>query len=102
LQDHFEVNKSTALKVIKTLHTMMRKRSAHLMQLLNLPKPGGKFSLSFRDAIPIKNQDQVWLIADLKAYLSVEIDEERIAEISSTFSLLHDLMDNVLIDIENY
>ena len=98
---HFSVNKSIALKVIKTLHMMTRTRNPRLMTLLNLPEPGKKFSLSFRDAYPYeKNQDQVWLIADLKAYLSVELDEDRIAKIGDTFSLLHEQMDNTLINIE--
>lgn len=99
--EHFKTNKSTALKVIKTLHMVSRKSNPRIMSLLGLPKPGQKFSLSFREAYPYeKNQDQVWGIADLKAYLSVELDEERIAEISDTFELLHEQMDNTLINVE--
>ena len=71
------------------------------MQLLILPAPGKKFSMSFRDSYPYeRNQDQVWLIADLKAYLSAELSEERFEEIGVVFSSLHELINNIIRNVE--
>ena len=101
MQGHFKVNKSTALKVIRTLNLMVRQRYPRLMQLLIPPVPGKKFSMSFRDSYPYeKNQEQVWLIADLKAYLSVELSDKRFQEIGLTFSFLHELMNNIIWNVE--
>lgn len=101
MHDHFKINKSTALKVVKTLNLLLRYRHPSLMQLLISPVPNEKFSMSFGDAYPYKkNQEQVWLIADLKAYLSVELSDERVQEISLVFSSLHQRMNNILWDVE--
>jgi len=89
MKEHFQINSSTALKVIKTLWVMSSQRQARLMQLLIIPALDEQFSLSLREAYPYhKSQDHVWLIADLKAYLSVELNEDRIFKISATFSHL--------------
>ena len=88
MRSHYKTNRSTALKVIKTLY-LVRKREKHLMRLLILPKPGKKFSMSLRSSYPYKkNQDQVWLLADLLAYMSVELDKDLIVKIENTFSTL--------------
>jgi hypothetical protein len=80
---------------------LMRQRQPSLMQLLNLPAPNKKFSMSFRDSHPYtKNQEQVWLIADLKAYLSAELSDVRFEEISLTFSSLHGVLDNIVRNVE--
>lgn len=101
MQEHFKVNKSTALKVIRTLNLMVRQRHPRLMQLLIPPVSDKKFSMSFRDSYPYeKNLDQVWLIADLKAYLSVELSDERFQEIGIAFSSLHELMNNIVQNVE--
>lgn len=101
MHEHFKVNKSTALKVIRTLHLLMTQRQSSLMQLLIPPVPGKKFSMSFRDSYPYKeNQEQVWLIADLQAYFSVELSDERFEEIGTAFSSLHELMNNIVWNVE--
>jgi hypothetical protein len=101
MQDHFKVNKSTALKVIRTLNILARNREPRLMQLLILPVPPKKFSMSFRDSYPyMKNQEQVWLIADLKANLSVELSEKRFHEIALLFSSLEESMKNIIWNVE--
>ena len=93
MQEHFKNSASKTLKVVKTLDLLTRNGEHRLMQLLALPKPDKKFSLSFRDAYPFeKNQEQVWLLADLKAYLSVELTEQRFEEIHLLFSNLHELL----------
>lgn len=101
MQDHFKVNKSTALKVIRTLNMLARNREPRLMQLLILPVPPKKFSMSFRNSYPyMRNQEQVWLIADLKANLSVELSDKRFHEIALLFSSLHELMKNIIWNVE--
>lgn len=101
MEAHRKVNDSTALKVIRTLHLLMRDGQSSLMQLLLPPAPDEKFSMSFRDSYPYeKNQKQVWLIADLKAYLSVELSDERFEEIGLAFSSLHELMNDIIWDVE--
>lgn len=100
MQEHVKVDESKAFKVLKTLHLLTRRQS-RLMQLLNPPAPGEKFSMSFRDSYPYeRNQEQVWLIADLKAYLSAELSEERFEEIGVVFSSLHELMNNIIRNVE--
>jgi hypothetical protein len=99
MQEHFKVNKSTALKVIRTLNLLARNREPRLMQFLIPPQK--KFSMSFRDSYPyMRNQEQVWLIADLKANLSIELSEKRFHEIALLFSSLHDLMNNIIRNVE--
>lgn len=101
MQEYFKVNKLTALKVIRILHLLAINREPRLMQFLIPPVPQKKFSMSFRDSYPyIKNQDQVWLIADLKANLSVELSDKRFHEIALLFSSLHELMNNIIWNVE--
>lgn len=99
--EYFKNDKSTALKVIKTLDSLRKDGNKRLMQLLDQPIPGKKFSMSWRDSGPYeKNSDQAWLIADLKAYLSVELTKERFEEIGRAFCLLTDIADDISISIE--
>jgi len=102
MQEHFKVNKSTALKVIKTLNLLTRNRMPRLMEFLNLPPLAKeKFSMEFRDSYPYeKNEEQVWLIADLKAYLSVELSDKRFYEITLLFSSLHELMNTIIWNVD--
>ncbi len=101
IHEYSKINKSTTLKVVKTLSVLLRERQQSLMQLFNPPSPQKKFSLSFRDAYPYeKNQEQVWLIADIKSYLSAEIGQKRIEEICKIFYSLHDLINEIVVDIE--
>lgn len=89
MQDHFNVNKSTTLKVVKTLDVLMRQRRQSLMQLFKPPEFDQKFSMSFRDSGFFEgNHERMRDIADLKAYLSVELCKKRFEEICSLFYLL--------------
>jgi hypothetical protein len=111
-QEYFEANKSTTLKVVRLLKLLSDNRlskklsdlkqpvelfqSPHLMKLISFPKSEDRFSLSFRDAYPYKeNKEQVWLISDLKTYLGSELDEQLLEEVHTVFSSFHGLMENM-------
>ena len=101
MHEHFKISESKTMKVLKTLDSLTRTRELRLMQLLTPPEPDKKFSMSLRDAYPFeKNMEQVWLLADLKAYLSVELTEQRFEEIGIVFSNLHELLNSIVRNVD--
>jgi len=88
MEQHYAHNKSTALKVTKLLYRLSRDRwssasennppkKPQIIAMLRWPNGKNDYSLSFRDAYAYKeNLGQVWLIADLKSYLSIELPLE--------------------------
>jgi hypothetical protein len=98
MREHYKTSRSTTFKVIGTLH---RLRQPRLFQLLSSPSSTKKTSMSFRDAYPYtKNQEQVWSIADLKAYLSAELSDERFEGITLAFADLRAWINVVLHNVE--
>jgi len=104
MEQHYARNKSTALKVVKLLYRLSKDRWSgsgnpdkpkrpQLLAILRWPEGKKDYSLSFRDAYPYKeNTDQVWLIADLKTYLSVELDEKTHEKIGALNFFLHECL----------
>ncbi len=83
MREHFKTNRYTTLKVMYCLQKFMIDRKPRLFQFLLSPTVQRKYSHSFRDGFPYeKNQEQVWAIADLKAYLSAELTDDRFNDIN--------------------
>jgi hypothetical protein len=94
--EHFRVNPSTTLKVIKLLFLVSETRKLRLFDLLEYPDQKRAVGLEFRDAYPHeKNEDSTWLISDLKAFLSAELNDERFAVIERIFSSLYAVVDRL-------
>ncbi|MBI2726224.1 MAG: hypothetical protein HYX42_08245 [Polaromonas sp.] len=93
--DHAKTNKSTTFKVLYTLKRLMM-RNQRLFDLLRPPNLEN-WSLAFGDAYGYKkNQEQVWLVADLKAYLSAELSHESIQRIGDAYRGLGEWKNSVL------
>lgn len=95
----------TALKVIKLLYRLSRRESTQLFDLIKPPSADCfKPSLEFKDSYPIKKsaykqkglQDFVHLIADLKGYLSLELEPARLEAISTLIDTLEAVMEPLL------
>ncbi len=104
MAQHYARNKSTALKVVKLLYRLGRDDSApenagagkfQIFDWLKWPEGDGRhrFSLSFRSAYPYQSptsnttfktsEERSALLADLKGYLSAELDNDTYAAIVS-------------------
>lgn len=78
-------DKLKALKVLKLLLVLVRQREPRLIDFLT-KEPPEKVSLEIRDAFPItKNEQNTYLLSDLKSYLTIEMDEARTHEIDAFF-----------------
>jgi len=125
MQQHYACNKSTALKVMKLLYRFGRDRwssesgeagkgeaKSQLFDLLKWPEGEGRhrFSLSFRGTYPYQSaspkspfkasDDQSVLIADLKAYLSIELDDKTYEDISAVPAMLQWHINNIVHNVE--
>lgn len=87
------------LKVIHLLYQLTRNRLSRLFQLIAPPEQVKEASrtppatLEFKDTWPDpRNADATLLIADLIAYLSVEIDDTRLAQIQAATPPLPELL----------
>lgn len=91
IHEFSSINELKTLKVIKTLHCLSIARNSRLMQLLQSPQLGGKFSYSLRSDYPyIESQEQVWLIADLQTYLSIELNKEEARRVNLFFRQMNE------------
>ncbi|WP_439890833.1 hypothetical protein ACS7SF_16975 [Ralstonia sp. 25C] len=81
-----KVDKLVTLKVIKLLYRLMRDREKQsIFGLLAAPEGSRKVGMEYREAYPnSKNEASTWLVADLRAYLGVELSASRRAEIDIT------------------
>lgn len=111
---HYAHNKSKALKVVKLLYRLNNDRLLNslddennkrpqLMAMLRRPDSlTRKPSLSFRSAHPYaENEEQVFLISDLKVYLSIELDDERYLEIGGFHDFMEKQLSKVAARIDN-
>jgi hypothetical protein len=82
---YIKQDKLKALKVLKLLLVLVRQREPRLIDFLTKDPPE-KISLEIRDAFPItKNEQNTYLLSDLKAYLTIEMDEPKVREIDAFF-----------------
>ncbi len=99
---HAQVDKLITLKVIKLFFLVMRDRNKQsVFGLIAGPEHSAKAGLEYREAYPnANNREGTWLVADLKAYLSLELDRNRIAEIELTFSHLMEAIENTVANVD--
>lgn len=124
MEQHYACNKSTALKVVKLLYRLGRDQSTRenadtgsgkfqLFDWLKWPEGHGRhrFSLSFRSAYPYQSptsnntsfktsEERSALLADLKGYLSAELDDETYAAIVWVPKELHWHLNSIEYNIE--
>lgn len=88
VSDFLKKDKATTLRTVKLLYLFSKNRSRSIFSILSKPE-NGKAGLEFRDAYPNeKTKNLIWLISDLREYLSAELSTARIDEICEVFSLL--------------
>ncbi len=93
-------NKQNALRVIYLLDRMMNDpkyyfegREQRFLTFIKLPT---KFSFEVRDAHPIPDSTRnTYLLADLKAYIGIEIENETLERIDTFFDTLIDRMNGI-------
>lgn len=82
-------NPSTTFKVVKLLYQILRYRHNRLFHFLKLPD-NKRYTLELRYDTPfvdgdVSTEEAVWLLADLKTYLSLELAEQVYIEIQTLF-----------------
>lgn len=125
MEQHCTVNKSTVLKVMKLLYRLGRDRwssdldpmknnrgKSQLIAFLQWPQDDGSdhYSLSLRDIFPYRSsvpksdykasEELSALFADLKSYLSIELDGHTYVSISEVLQTLHWHLNNIERNIE--
>lgn len=86
VEKHIAQNSLKTLKVLKLLYRVVKKRKRSLFMLIRPIEGTTRPSLEHRDRHPLRgNENQVWLLADLKSYLRMELDPERAARIELLF-----------------
>lgn len=95
---YIERNPSTTFKVIKLLFRMLNDRHNRLFHFLKLPD-AKRYTLEFRETTPfvkdeISTEEAVWLISDLKTYLSIELEEDTFIEIQRMFDIVPRLLES--------
>lgn len=89
IEEHLGRNSSKTLKVVKLFYRVQKLRRNSVFKLIRSVNRGARPSLERRDRYPLKgNESSTWLLADLKAYLGMELDEARIDRIDQIFSIL--------------
>ena len=92
----FNLDKWGTLKVVKLLYTMRSKNPVRIFSLLAPPSVKVKYSMEVKDAHPLDgNERAVYLISDLKALLSLEIEPARLNEIDEAFGPLLDIINGL-------
>lgn len=83
-----KIDPLAAMKVVKLLYFISKTRSGSIFSILSRPETG-KAGLEFRDAYPnAKNEELIWLVSDVREYLTADLTLERMMEIRSVFSSL--------------
>lgn len=93
-------DKQNALRLIYLLDRMMpgsgfaEERSKRLLTFIQTST--SRFSFEARDAYPIaESEGNTWLLNDLKSYIAIEIDNETLDRVDSTFNPLINRADEI-------
>lgn len=101
MPEFFVVDKAVALKVVKLLYEITTRRTNRIFSKLSPSEDGSKSGLEFRENYPnAKTKDLIWLVGDIKAYLSAELASDRLAEIRSVFSSLQSNLESLVEQID--
>jgi len=97
---HMTRNSLKTLKVIKLFYRVMKQRRNAVFRLIRSAYQVTEPSMEHRDRHPLHgNEEQVWLLADLQAYLRVELSNERAHQIDQFFDSLLPHLEEVVNNI---
>jgi hypothetical protein len=90
---------SSAYKVMKLLFKMQKTRHNRLFNFLKMPA-AKRYSMEMREIFlfrrdEVSSEDAVWLITDLKTYLSLDLQEQEFASIQAAFWPLQTTVRNI-------
>lgn len=93
-QVHRELDRATASKVLKLFWRLKGDRRTTVLSMIHTTDDGSSAALELTNPYPLGTGDlKRQLFADVKAYLSAEIDPDRLDEIDATFEKVRDALD---------
>lgn len=102
-EQHLARNSLKTLKVLKLFYRIMKQRRRTIFQLIRPLQDLVRPSMEHRDRHPLlKSEEQVWLLADIKAYLRMELDVTRATRIDAAFEALLPRLEGIINYLNGY